>query len=42
MQIKVFDIISLSDDNEIEIVNKFIRGHKVIDIDKHFPSWFYF
>ena len=36
MQIKVFDIISLSDDNEIEIVNKFIRGHKVIDIDKQF------
>lgn len=46
MQIKVFDILSVSDSKEIETVNKFIRGHKIIDIDRQFyvssdnlPHW---
>ncbi len=36
MQIKIFDILAAAPEQEIEEVNKFIRGHKVVDIDKQF------
>lgn len=36
MQIKIFDILASAPEQDLEIVNKFIRGHKVIDIDKQF------
>ena len=36
MQIKIFDILASAPEQDIEQVNKFIRGHKVVDIDKQF------
>ncbi|MBQ8271097.1 MAG: HRDC domain-containing protein [Bacteroidaceae bacterium] len=36
MQIKIFDILASASEQDVEIVNKFIRGHKVVDIDKQF------
>lgn len=36
MQIKIFDISSVSSDGDIEQINRFLRGQKVLDIDKHF------
>lgn len=36
MQIKIFDISSISSESTQEQINRFIRGHKVLDIDKHF------
>ncbi len=36
MQIKIFDISSVSSENDIEQINRFLRGQKVLDIDKHF------
>ncbi len=36
MQIKIFDLLASAPEQDIEIVNKFIRGHKVVDIDKQF------
>ena len=36
MQIKIFDILASASEQDIEVVNKFIRGHKVVDIDKQF------
>ena len=36
MQLKIFDILASAPEQELEIVNKFIRGHKVVDIDKQF------
>lgn len=36
MQIKIFDISSISSENTQEQINRFLRGHKVLDIDKQF------
>ncbi len=36
MQIKIFDILASAAEQDVEVVNKFIRGHRVIDIDKQF------
>ncbi len=36
MQIKIFDIISGASSDDLEVINKFIRGNKVLDIDKQF------
>ncbi len=36
MQIKIFEIIASASEQEVEIVNKFIRAHRVVDIDKQF------
>ena len=36
MQIKIFDILASAPEQDIEIVNKFIRAHKVVDIDRQF------
>lgn len=36
MQIKIFDILASASEQEVEVVNKFIRGHRVVDIDKQF------
>ena len=36
MQIKVFDITSINSESTIESINNFVRGHKVLDIDKQF------
>ena len=36
MQIKIFEILASAPEQDIEVVNKFIRGHKVVDIDKQF------
>lgn len=36
MQIKIFDILSGAPSDDLEVINKFIRGNKVLDIDKQF------
>lgn len=36
MQIKIFDISSRGGDENLEQMNKFVRGHKVLDIDRQF------
>lgn len=36
MQLKVFDISSVGPETEIEELNRFMRGHKILDIDKQF------
>ena len=36
MQIKVFDILASAPEQDIETINKFIRGHRVVDVDKQF------
>ncbi len=36
MQIKIFDISSRGCDEELETVNKFMRGHKILDVDRQF------
>ncbi len=36
MQVKIFDISSRGGEESIEQMNKFIRGHKVLDIDRQF------
>lgn len=36
MQLKVFDISSIGPETEIEELNRFMRGHKILDIDKQF------
>lgn len=36
MQIKIFDISSVNSEVNMEQMNRFIRGHKVLDIDKQF------
>lgn len=36
MQIKVFDMTSVNNEATIEHINSFIRGHKVLDIDRQF------
>lgn len=36
MQIKIFDILASASEQDVDVVNKFIRGHKVVDIDKQF------
>lgn len=36
MQIKIFDISSISSESNLEQINRFLRGHKVLDIDKQF------
>lgn len=36
MNIKIFDIPAICPDDIIEQVNKFLRGHKVLDIDRQF------
>lgn len=36
MQIKIFDILASAPEHDIEVVNKFIRAHKVVDIDRQF------
>lgn len=36
MQIKVFDVLAKGGENAFEEVNRFLRGHKVLDVDKKF------
>lgn len=36
MQVKIFDVISLCSEEELEQVNKFLRGHKVLEVDRQF------
>ncbi len=36
MQIKIFDISSRGSDEVQEQINKFMRGHKIIDVDRQF------
>lgn len=36
MNIKIFDIPAICPDDTIEQVNKFLRGHKVLDVDRQF------
>lgn len=36
MQVKIFDISSRGGDEVQELMNKFLRGHKVLDIDRQF------
>ena len=36
MQIKIFDISSRGCDDELEQINKFMRGHKILDVDRQF------
>ena len=36
MQIKIFVRLASAPEHDMELVNKFIRGHKVVDIDKQF------
>lgn len=36
MQIKIFDISSKGGEDSLEQMNKFVRGHKVLDIDRQF------
>ncbi|MBR6757392.1 MAG: HRDC domain-containing protein [Bacteroidaceae bacterium] len=36
MEIKIFDISSRGSDEELEKMNKFMRGHKILDIDRQF------
>lgn len=36
MQIKIFDISSKGGDDNLELMNKFVRGHKVLDVDRQF------
>ena len=36
MQIKIFDILATASEGDIEQINKFIRGNRVLDIDRHF------
>ncbi|MCM1170247.1 MAG: HRDC domain-containing protein [Bacteroides sp.] len=36
MNIKIFDISAVGSDEGMETLNKFLRGHKVLDIDKQF------
>ena len=36
MQLKVFDISSIGSETEIEELNRFMRGHKILDVDKQF------
>lgn len=36
MHIKIFDISSINSENDLEQINRFLRGHKVLDIDKQF------
>ena len=36
MQIKIFNLSTVSSEDEIETVNKFLRGNRILDIDKQF------
>ncbi len=36
MNIKIFDIPAICPDDIVEQVNKFMRGHKVLDVDRQF------
>lgn len=36
MQIKIFDILASASEQEVDVVNKFMRAHKVVDVDKQF------
>ncbi|MBQ4632407.1 MAG: HRDC domain-containing protein [Prevotella sp.] len=36
MQIKIFDLSSRGSEQQQEELNKFLRGHKVLDIDRQF------
>lgn len=36
MQIKIFNILASASEDEVAQINKFIRGNKVLDIDRHF------
>ncbi|MDE7379331.1 MAG: HRDC domain-containing protein [Paraprevotella sp.] len=36
MNIKIFDIPAICSEEAIEQVNKFLRGHKVLDVDRQF------
>ena len=36
MNIKIFDIASISPQSDMEQINKFLRGHKVLDVDRQF------
>lgn len=36
MNIKIFDIPAICSDDIMEQVNKFLRGHKVLDVDRQF------
>lgn len=36
MQVKIFDVISLCAEEELEQLNKFLRGHKVLEVDRQF------
>ncbi len=36
MQIKIFDVPSKGGDDSLELMNKFVRGHKVLDVDRQF------
>lgn len=36
MNIKIFDISAIGAEEGMETLNKFLRGHKVLDIDKQF------
>ncbi len=36
MNIKIFDISAICSDDTVEQVNKFLRGHKILDVDRHF------
>lgn len=36
MQIKIFDVSSVSSETDAEQINRFLRGHKILDVDKQF------
>ncbi|MGM9774494.1 MAG: HRDC domain-containing protein [Candidatus Egerieousia sp.] len=36
MNIKIFDIPAICSDEAVELLNKFLRGHKILDIDRQF------
>ncbi|MBQ7856980.1 MAG: HRDC domain-containing protein [Alistipes sp.] len=36
MQIKIFDLTSRGGDETQDLINKFLRGHKILDIDRQF------
>lgn len=36
MQIKIFDITSVASEESMEALNKFLRGNKILDIDRQF------
>jgi hypothetical protein len=38
MEIKIFSVHSLAADDELEEVNRFLRSHRILQVDKTFSS----